>query len=584
MIASSVLPAPIAVTKDASWPSLFLYVSGGPRKRNAADTGDVWDATGNNAVFLRHGAVSFTNGARGKVLSGFDGTQGSAASYVTGPAATITGPFTVSAACAITALPATAGGIVGQAATIWSGACFALRFVGSLIAFDTGSTGTSMVETSASASAYADGKMRTYHGVWDGAIKRLYVDGKLVASDAWSGPIFTSTAPVTLGVYDGSNRYSIAGSIGGVKIFNYPLTTSQIFRDVNDSNWRLRTQTLTRVAAQSGIALNPLPAYVATDGSMTATTFGGVACLASGPAADATVRFRGTLPGLKLTCQSVVSSPDTGGSCIRVEIDGVDSGTAYAGSNGVWETIQLGTTYDNTAEHEYTIHGGNGQCYFSAIDPTGGTINTATIAAKPTLCGSGDSIAKGTIVTHDNGVSWLHLLGKYYGCGVANLGVNGEALSVITPSVAAARVLALSPAPAIVICGYGHNDAALAGYAVPASTFQTNYTTYLQALITGLPGGTRIYCVLYFPSQIDVGAGVAVRTAYKAAIQAAIAACTGTTNVYFLDTDNWQDISGGTPDLADGIHQSAAGSAKIKTKWLAATTVVASPPAMLLAC
>jgi hypothetical protein len=70
---------------------------------------------------------------------------------------------------------------------------------------------------------------QTYHvvGTYDGATQRLYVNGALVASAALTGAASSSTYPLMIGSWVGSNEY-FAGRIDEVAVYNKVLSAAQV--------------------------------------------------------------------------------------------------------------------------------------------------------------------------------------------------------------------------------------------------------------------------------------------------------------------------------------------------------------------
>ena len=68
--------------------------------------------------------------------------------------------------------------------------------------------------------------------VYDGATKKIYIDGKLDAQEATTGKMDGAAgADLFLGGFSGSERF--AGSIDDVRVYNYARTSKQIVEDMN---------------------------------------------------------------------------------------------------------------------------------------------------------------------------------------------------------------------------------------------------------------------------------------------------------------------------------------------------------------
>lgn len=315
-------------------------------------------------------------------------------------------------------------------------------------------------------------------------------------------------------------------------------------------------------ATRSGVASIPV------DGSMDPYTSGPTGWLGTNSRGgnNGSIRFRATCTGLKVF--GFINN-----QFYRVAVDGVDSGSSYsdsgAGSINSWAWVPLGTSYDGGAEHEYRVTCTGAVGGFATLMTVGGTLNTATLAAKSAWAFVGDSITQGqTVSPYDNGVAHPYRVGLSKSVGVRNLGVGGSKVYDYGATQASA-VVALSPAPARVVVLYGTNDAvAIYGGTETVGQFQSAYQSMLQTMINGLAADTPIDCL----TLLDMGSYTAQRPSLVSATQAAIAACTSNSAVRFIDTTGWIDPA---TDTTDGLHPTAAGYTKVVNRYLA--TFGASP-------
>lgn len=326
------------------------------------------------------------------------------------------------------------------------------------------------------------------------------------------------------------------------------------------------------IATPAGMSLTTYlfglyPNYFKADGSLTLQMIGFQPCLNNADGIftdDGSVRFRGTLTGLQIFGYGT-------GILYRVAIDGVDSGSTYlsAPRSGTFDWVPLGTSYDGGAEHEYRISfggssGGN-TGYLVGLMALGGTVNTTTtLPAQPMWAPVGDSITAGKDGTgNDNGLSWAHLISLAKGVGIRNDAHSGYS-AYMNGATLAAAITGLPVVPDRVPILLGVNDAV----AIQASTetvgqFQAAYQSMLQSILNFV-GSNPVDCLVPLNTT---NTAEAQRPAIKAAIIAAVAACTGTGAVRVIDTDGW--IAPATADTVDGLHPSASGYVKIKTAYLA---------------
>lgn len=68
---------------------------------------------------------------------------------------------------------------------------------------------------------------------WDGTTAKLYVDGNLVNWTSFSGPLYNTTEPLTIGINSSFNFTAFKGILDEIHIYNKALTDSEILADKN---------------------------------------------------------------------------------------------------------------------------------------------------------------------------------------------------------------------------------------------------------------------------------------------------------------------------------------------------------------
>jgi len=58
--------------------------------------------------------------------------------------------------------------------------------------------------------------------------KSIYIDGVLMGSDSWVGPLWTSTSPISIGYNNGTNNSPFDGTLDDIIIYDYALPLSRI--------------------------------------------------------------------------------------------------------------------------------------------------------------------------------------------------------------------------------------------------------------------------------------------------------------------------------------------------------------------
>jgi hypothetical protein len=103
---------------------------------------------------------------------------------------------------------------------------YSLQFNGSQLEMTVMQSGVRKRLKAPAGSIVAD---QTYHvvGTYDGSMQRLYVNGALVASAALTGPASSSTYPLLIGSWTGTNEF-FAGRVDEVAVYNKVLSAAQV--------------------------------------------------------------------------------------------------------------------------------------------------------------------------------------------------------------------------------------------------------------------------------------------------------------------------------------------------------------------
>ena len=78
-------------------------------------------------------------------------------------------------------------------------------------------------------------------GTYVSGDRKLYINGTLVNSDSQAGAISTSNAGTSIGVYGGytgSRGYYYNGNIAIVRVYNKPLTATEVQQNFNATRGR----------------------------------------------------------------------------------------------------------------------------------------------------------------------------------------------------------------------------------------------------------------------------------------------------------------------------------------------------------
>jgi hypothetical protein len=244
-----------------------------------------------------------------------------------------------------------------------------------------------------------------------------------------------------------------------------------------------------------------------------------------------------------------------------------------------WNVQPLVSGLDG-APHEYEIipidPGGYVQLFEVILGGGTGLITNAPEPVKPQWAFFGDTNVSGAGIATDAGRfggdirqtdAWM--LTNLENVGVIIDGHPGATMDGYAVSHTS-EITSLSPAPAAVFTRFGTDDV---GH-TPVAQFQSDYVSFLNALLAGLPGTTQIYVEGVFPATGQYFSP-AQRSTYNAAMQAAVTSI-GSSQVHYIDTTGWFDPAVDTNyvGIVDGLHPSAAGFIKILNREI---PVVTSP-------
>ncbi len=273
------------------------------------------DAMGRNSGTYRNGvalgAPSLLASDTANKAATFNGVNNSV-SVPSSAGLSPTGAVTAEAWVQPSAIPA-----AGSFASVLSKAeSYSLQFNGPQLEFTT-IQGTTRRRVQAPAGAIVAGQRYHVVGTYDGTTQRLYVNGALVASAAFSGALNANTNPVSFGSWDGAKEF-LSGTIDEAAVYAKVLSAAQIANhyqkggtttpppspakyattvaaDNPVSYWRLGETSGTTAADSvgpntgtysNGVTLGA-PSLLASDGANQAATFNGVNNFVSIPSSSA---------------------------------------------------------------------------------------------------------------------------------------------------------------------------------------------------------------------------------------------------------------------------------------------------------
>jgi len=294
------------------------------------------------------------------------------------------------------------------------------------------------------------------------------------------------------------------------------------------------------LAATVGSPVDPNIAYVGRWDTTTSTAY-----VPQWTGAYLLTRFTGTT--VRLTQRNAVN--------IYASIDG-GADAFYAGVRG---TVNLTPTPLAAGTHSLRVSYRSGDVVFQGLTLDAGAHTVAPPAQAKLIEFVGDSITAGYLDSKLALSAYGWVLGEMLGvrhtqiaragyCLVAATGCVGQASQFfdLGSTGTTAWNFAKYQASAVVI-NLGTNDI---GHGVGSATFQSSYTTFLQAIRAKYPGAA-IFAMETFKQR------------YVAETKAAVAArnAAGDANVYFVNTEGWLTVN---VDYADGDgHPNDAGHVKV---------------------
>jgi hypothetical protein len=261
--------------------------------------------------------------------------------------------------------------------------------------------------------------------------------------------------------------------------------------------------------------------------------------LAVGLTTSARIRFRASTA----TNAKVRLFTQNFGQTYLLRKDGTNVGT-YLTPTTVWGWFDIPVAADAT-EHVYEVilyTSGYAEVYPShiwRIMLPNITLSATALPPSYVVLSDGDSITHGD----GFGAPYPYLIANTRGWYASDFAVSGQAMH--GNGIASANLMAtlLTP-PTRITCMWGRNDAPLS---ITPTTHQSEYTAYLNALITTFPG-VKILVI----SCLDYAGGETTMASYRAAQAAAVAAIANP-NVTYVDVHTALNT---TSDTIDGTHPS----------------------------
>jgi hypothetical protein len=127
--------------------------------------------------------------------------------------------------------------------------------------------------TSATGHTPTVGAWTHYVGTYDGTAFKLYVNGSLFDTTAWTGSL--NATPNTTGYFigrrwDGTTAY-LNGAIGSVRVYNTPLSASQVLQNYNATKSRFDSSNNNLLTPNQKYGKSSLESFTVTSGSETRT-------------------------------------------------------------------------------------------------------------------------------------------------------------------------------------------------------------------------------------------------------------------------------------------------------------------------
>lgn len=330
---------------------------------------------------------------------------------------------------------------------------------------------------------------------------------------------------------------------------------------------------------QKVLADGAVSPYVAAEAGLVSTSEAGYPNMLVTAWTDSSITFRAKCATLSLWmfCYSPATK-------ITLSQDGVDIATITPGITFKFELVTVSTTLDSTTEHTYSISVDYPGWSVYALMTTGGTgLNQTTpISARNMFAFYGDSITMGDPGTgNDSSLAYAHRIGALQSVAVANRGIQGTTVKNFGGNSGEVRYADITGLPLGTLIRtailYGVNDMQQIGGAETTGQFTASYTNMLNGIIAGTSGAVPIDCLSILPI---ISVTPNTLAAWNACIVAAIAACSRPSRCTYRDvtasicvnvgaSSNYTDPNN---DLADGVHPTSSGYAKIAAVYNALLT------------
>ena len=304
--------------------------------------------------------------------------------------------------------------------------------------------------------------------------------------------------------------------------------------------------------------------------------------------ANCALRFRATCTGLRIFAysagQKYVLHTDRANPVV---VTAPNIGAATYG----WVAIASGL--DGAAEHEYQLSSTGSNLIVYQLAVVGGTLNPATLGARPRWGVYGDSIGQNFSASVDY-LGFLYQLGLNRNTACFNRATSGRTVSAAfgtnsgeTASVAA-TITSISPELDLCIVELGTNDKSSIGTTITIAQFQTSYYNMMKLLTDGTIN-TKFYCYSPLAQYATAGITAAILAAIGATGNGAggVLSAAAQARCHYQDTTGWVLTPPSADFAADNIHPTDAGHLKIATQSAAAlpgATPVAGPHLRILLC
>lgn len=247
--------------------------------------------------------------------------------------------------------------------------------------------------------------------------------------------------------------------------------------------------------------------------------------------------------------------------------------TAPNVGSAVYGWIPIASGLDGAAEHEYQLSSGGSNLIVYQLAIVGGTLNTATLAARPRWGVYGDSIGQGFSSTADY-LDFLYQLGLTRNVAVFNRATSGRAVSAAMNGAnagesagIAATLTSIAPELDLCIVELGTNDKNGIGTTITILQFQASYYNMMKLLTDGTVA-TKFYCYLPLAQYGTVGIQTAIMAAIGAGGNGSGTALSPAAQArcFYVGTAGWVLAPPSADFAADNIHPTNQGHGKIATQ------------------